>query len=176
VIGTVDETWRRIAGLHVTAAGDIAVVWLAHDKDADTIHLYNCAMFRNQPPAIITEGIAALGRWIPIAWEAKSKPTHDMLLDRGLNMIEALKEDDASSEINSREIWERMRTGRFKVSNRLREWLDEYKTFYRTDTTVPRDSHPMMAATRYAVAQLDWAKRLRPKGKKQTNHPRIAMI
>jgi pyruvate carboxylase len=99
-----------------------------------------------------------------------------MLQERGCNMIEPLKEDDASAEITSNEIRQRMVTKRFKVPKRVVEWLDEYKTFFRTDTTVPRDSHPLMAATRYAVAQITWARQLRAKGKKQINHPRLAMI
>lgn len=172
----IEDDWKRIAGLHVTEAGDIAVVWMAFDKDADTIHLYDSAIFRRLPPAVISEGITARGRWIPIAWEQKAKPTSDMLTERGCNMIEPLKEDDASAEIRSNEIRERMLTKRFKVARTLAEWSDEYKTFFRTETTVPRDSHPLMAATRFAVAQLSWARRLRAKGKKLTNHPRIAMI
>jgi hypothetical protein len=172
----IEDHWKRIAGLHVTEAGDIAVVWMALDKDADTVHLYDCAIFRRQPPAVIAEGITARGRWIPIAWEQKAKPTSDMLQERGCNMIEPLKEDDASAEITSNEIRQRMVTKRFKVPKRVVEWLDEYKTFFRTDTTVPRDSHPLMAATRYAVAQITWARQLRAKGKKQINHPRLAMI
>lgn len=174
----VEEHWRRIAGLHVSDAGDLAVVWLAHDKTADVLHLFDCAIFRDQPPAVIAEGINARGRSTPIAWEKKAEPTRDMLFERGVNVIDPLKEDDAVAEVWSREIWERMRTGRFKVASRLKEWLDEYKTFYRTDTAVPRDSHPLMAATRYAVAQLPWAQPVRRKtsGKKQVNYPKLAII
>lgn len=172
----IEDHWKRIAGLHVTEAGDIAVVWMALDKETDTIHLYDCAIFRRLPPAVIGEGLTARGRWIPIAWETKAKATSDMLTERGCNMIEPLKEDDASAEITSNEIRQRMMTKRFKVAKPLSEWLDEYKTFFRTDITVPRDSHPLMAATRYAVAQLSWARLLRAKGKKQANHPRLAMI
>jgi hypothetical protein len=172
----IEDHWKRIAGLHVTEAGDIATVWLALDKDADTIHCYACAFIRRQPPAVIAEDIAAHGRWIPIAWEKRAQATRDMLIERGMNMIDPLKEDDASAEITSNEIRQRMLSKRFRVSKALAEWTDEYKTFFRTDVTVPRDSHPLMAATRYAVAQLAWAKSLRAKGKKQTNHPRLAMI
>ena len=67
----IEDWWKRIAGLHVTDAGDLAVVWLALDKDADTHPFYDCAIFRGQPPAVITEGISARGRLTPIAWEAK---------------------------------------------------------------------------------------------------------
>lgn len=172
----IEDWWKRIAGLHVTEAGDVAVVWMALDKDADTIHLYDCALFRGQPPAIITEGIGARGRTIPIAWEQKAKPTRDMLFDRGMNMIDPLKEDDALAEITSKEIKGRMLSRRFKVSKSASDWADEYKTFYKTEVSVPRDSHPLMAATRYAVAQIKWARPARAKGKKLTNHPRIAMI
>ena len=40
------------------------------------------------------------------------------------------------------------------------------RPIYRDEVKVPRDSHPLMAATRYAVAQLAWARPLRAKGKR----------
>lgn len=173
----IDENWKRIAGLHVTEAGDIAVVWMAHDKLPDVIHLYDAAFFRQEPQPVVADGITCRGRWIPIAWNAKAKATAEWLRDKGCNLIDELKEDDALGEIHQREVDTRMRTQRMKVARTLANWQAEYKTFFRDGVKLPVDSHPLMAATRYAVAQLSWARRLRPKGAKpQRNYPRMAII
>lgn len=169
--------WRRIAGLHVQDEGEIAAVWLAHDRETDVLHCYDSVIFRREVMAVIGEGINNRGRWIPVAWEKTAKEVADKLLYRGCNMLlEAEKETQAVREVTSRDIWERMRTGRFKVDKRLSEWLDEYRQFYREDAQVPNSSHPLMAATRHAVAHLDYAKRQAPKGKPPRNFPPVSII
>lgn len=173
----IEADWRRIAAIHCQDEGEIAAVWLAHDKAADGVHLYDCAIFRREVLAVIAEGLNARGRWIPVAWEAGAKPIADKLLERGCNMLpDPLKETPAMAEVVSRDIWERMRTGRFKVEARLAEWLDEYKSFYRNETQVPLKSHPLMSATRHGVASLEWARRQHRKGRKPVNYPRVAII
>lgn len=155
----INPEWKRIAGIHVQDEGQIGAVWLAHDKERDQIHVYDACMFRQEVLAVIAEGLNCRGRSIPIAWESKSKDMADKLLDRGCNMVyEEHKDTPEVAEIVSREIWERMRTGRFKADKRLKEWIDEYQSFYREDSKIPTGASPLMSATRYAVAQLDYAK------------------
>lgn len=169
--------WCRIAGLHVQDEGQIAAVWLAHDKTADVLHCYDCAIFKREVMAVIGEGLNARGRWIPIAWEKTAKEVADKLLDRGCSMLpEAEKETQPLIEVISRDIWERMRTGRFKVDKRLAEWLDESRQFYREDAQIPSKGFPFMSATRHAVAQLDYAKRQATKRTTHGNYPRVAII
>jgi hypothetical protein len=173
----IEGHWRRISGVHVQDDGTIGVAWMAHDKDADCIHLYDACVFRREVIAVIAEGLNARGRWIPVAWEKAAKGMADKLLDRGCNMLPEPSDDaDALAEVTSRDIWERMRSGRFKVDKRLAEWLDEFKTFTREDSKVPKTNHPLMAATRHAVAQLDYAKRQAPKGQRKTLYPKVAIV
>jgi hypothetical protein len=83
------------------------------------------------------------------------------LQQHGCNMLAEFdipKNSDAIAESTSLDIWERMRTGRFKVQKHLDPWLEEYKTFYRQDSRVPRDTHPLMSATRHAVGNISRAK------------------
>lgn len=169
--------WRRICGLHVQDEGEIAAVWLAHDKDTDVLHAYDSVIFRREVMAVIGEGINNRGRWIPIAWEKSAKDVADKLLERGCNTLpEAEKETQAIREVTSRDIWERMRTGRFKVDKRLSEWLDEFNQFYREDAQVPNTSHPLMAATRHAVANLGYARRQAPRRRLAGNYPKVAIV
>lgn len=156
----IDESWSRIAGVHVENQGEMAIVWLAHDKVSDCVHLYDCAVFRREVLAVIAEGINARGRWIPLAWEKDAEEAVKKLKERGCKAIaDGYKDTPAVSEVTSRDIWERMRTGRFKVDKRNAEWLDEYRNFYREDGQVPKDSFPLMSATRHAMSVLKKARR-----------------
>lgn len=169
--------WRRICGLHVQDEGTIAAVWLAHDKSSDVVHAYDACLFQREVLAVIAEGLIARGRWIPIAWHKDAKDIADKLLDRGVNMLPEPSEDTAAmAEVLSRDVWERMRTGRFKVDKRLANWLDEHRGFNRQDSQVPRESFPLMSATRHAVAMLYYARRQAPRGRKSVNYPKVSMI
>lgn len=174
----IDSTWRRIAGIHVEDEGEIAAVWFSHDKTTDCVHLYDCAIFRREVLAVIGEGLNVRGRWIPIAWEKSAEDMANKLLERGCNILpEAEKETDAVREVGSREIWERMRTGRFKVDKRMAEWLDEYRSFYRQEGQVPKTSHPFMSATRHAITQLPYARAQKPQGRPPPkNHRKVAIV
>lgn len=172
----IDSTWRRIAGVHAQDDGIIGAAWLAHDKDTDVIELYDACAFRREPLAVIAEGLVARGRWIPIAWHKDAKEFSDNLLNRGCNMLhEHSDESDAMAEVHSREILERMETGRFLVVDRLKNWLDEAK-FLRAAGKVPLSGYPLMSATRHAYAQLAYAKRQAKRSERQVNFPKVAMI
>lgn len=164
--------------MHVQDEGEMAAVWLAHDKTGgDVLHLYDCCVFRREVLAVIAEGLNCRGRWIPVAWAEKAKDISGKLLERGCNMLpEGATDTDAVAEVVSRDIWERMRSGRFKVDKRLAEWLDEYRAFYREESRVPRVSHPLMSATRHAVAMLQYSRRTEPAGRKRGAYPKIAVI
>ena len=172
----IEGTWKRVAGLHVQDDGDIAVVWTAHDKDTDTIHLYDAAMFKQEIMAVIAEGLNARGRWIPIAYPEKAKEIAEELLKRGCNTLpEAYKETDAVREMTARDIQERMRSSRFKVDKRLQNWQDEFKTFYRDESQIPK-GFPLMSATRHAIANLEWAKSNMRRRSNQRNYSRMAIV
>ena len=172
----IKSYWPRIAGIHCQDDGSISAIWIAHDKDADTLHLYDSATFRREVMAVIAEGLNKRGKWIPIAWHDDAREIVDLLLDKGCNVLpDAGKNSDPIAETISLDIWEMMRTGRFKVSENLTEWLDEYRTFHRQDSRVPRLTHPLMASTRHAVAQLDYALAKAPISK-QGNYPKVAIL
>ena len=172
----IEPHWKRIAGMHVKKNGDIACVWLAHDPETDCIHVYESCLFRNQEVfAVVVEALNVRGRWIPVAWN--DKPTSDKLLDRGCNMLPEQADDSPAMAASiSREIFGRMDSNRWKVDKRLGQWVEEVKTYNRDGDDVPTASHPLMAATRHAVEKLEFARRLRPKGKKQAMYPSLAVI
>lgn len=169
--------WRRIAGLQCQEDGAIAAVWCAHDRDTDIVHLYDCALFAREVPAVVATGIAARGRWIPVAWRKDAEEIVAMLLERGVNTLpEPVDSSTPAMEVASLEVWERMRSHRFKADKRLGEWFEEYQTFYRQDGAIPVGTHPLMAATRHAVAMLPYARRQAPRGARNINYPKVSMV
>lgn len=172
----IEDHWKRIAGVYIESEGKIGAVWLALNPETDLLWCYDACLFSREVLPVIAEGLNARGRWIPIVWEEKAKDLADKLLDRGCNMLpEGEKDTDAMAEIVSREIWARMRTSRFKVDTRLSEWKAEFETFQNVDGKIPRESHPLMTATRLAVGGLDNAIRQRPYVRTKTP-PQVAMI
>lgn len=170
----IPADWRRIAGIHLEKDGTLGAVWLALDTMADVCHCYDAALFKTEVPAVIGEGLSARGRWIPIAWPKEQKEFATDLLDRGLNTLpEPSGDNEAVAEVVSREVWQRMRTSRFRVEERVGEWLDEFRRFYRDENVVPREGFPLMSATRHAVAQIRYAKPQQTPGSKRQNHPGI---
>lgn len=173
----MDESWRRIAGMHVSKNGDIALAWVALDPVADQVHLYDCCTFKREVLVVIAEGINCRGRWVPVAYEKSGEAVAEELLDKGCRMLpEPIVETEAMAEVFSRDIWERMRTNRFKVNKRLGDWLDEYKRFFREDGDVPTEGFPLMSATRHAISQLNFARRRKKAGATHKNYPQVAIL
>lgn len=164
--------------MYVKDDGHISAVWIAHDTESDVTHVYDCCSFGREVLAVIADGMNARGRWVPIAWAKPGKEIADELYKRGCNMLkDAVDDSDALAEITTREILTRIRTGRFKVNDRLQDWLEELKTYNRSDSRVPRESHPLMTATRLAIAGLRDAKAERkPVASNKRLYPKIAMV
>lgn len=168
---------RWICGLHPQENGQVAAVWIAHDKDVDCLHLRDEFLSHRDLAVVQAEAVTKRGPWIPVAWPLEQKEFVDLLIEHGVNAVPAKyapKNVDAIAESVSLDIHERMETGRFKVDKRMKNWLEEYDTFQRQDSRVPKDTHPLQAATRHAVRMLDWAC-TKPK-KVKTNTPRLAIV
>ncbi|BAQ16922.1 putative DNA packaging protein GP2 [Methyloceanibacter caenitepidi] len=150
---------------------------MAQDRDSDVLHLYDCAKFRGEQLAVIAEGLNARGRGVGISWEASAQEVADKLLDRGCNLLkEPVKDTPMLADMTSREILGRMRTGRFKVDKRLAEWLDEFKTFFREEAQVPLVGHPLMTATRHAVARLEYAAAITSLSAHKIAYPKVPIV
>jgi hypothetical protein len=168
--------WRRIAGIQPQDDGTIGAAWLAHDRETDTVHVYDACLFRREVLAVVMEGLNARGRWIPIAWPKAAKTLSDQLLERGCNMLyEPVDDSQAMAETANLEVWERMRSHRLKAEQRLGEWREEFRTYQRQDGKVPLDTHPLMAATRHAAMNLDYGRRQSTARSNQRNYPRLAI-
>lgn len=89
----IQSDWKRISGIHIEDDGLLGAVWIAHDRLADCVHLYDACLFRREVLAVIAEGLNARGRWLPVAWEKSDKAMSEKLLERGCNMVYEPHED-----------------------------------------------------------------------------------
>ena len=174
---SIHPSWARIAGIHLQDDGSSGAVWLALDTSRDVAYLYDCCIFRREVLAVIAEGLNARGRMIPVAWERAAKAMADKLFERGCNMLPEPNEDTPGmAEQNSREIWARLRSGRLIASEYAVEWLDEFRDFRRDESKLPIHSYPLMAATRHAVAMINYARREALPGTRKAPRPKVAIV
>lgn len=175
---TIEPHWKRIAGVQLEDNGTSGAIWLARSPERDVIYVYDSCRFDAVVMAVIAEGLNARGRWIPIAWEKSGGAFSRQLLDRGCNIIpEAAEDSDSMAEVISREILERMQTGRFKIDDRLSEWWGEFDGFKRNkDGTLPRKTHPLMSATRLAMSSFVCARPLQLPGYRTQKFPEVAIV
>lgn len=145
--------WRRCfgfdAGWHNTAA-----VWLAYDKDMDTVYLYSD--YKRGEVTIEQHAMAlrARGAWIPGAGDAAAREGHtnetvlDLYKAMGVNLMLADKAVDKGIQ----SVLSRLESGKLKVFNTCQKWLDEFRMYSYDDKEhiIKRNDH-LMDATRFGV-------------------------
>ena len=183
--------WARIAGTDFGIDHPAGTVWLAHDRDADTIYVYDCYRQKGQTAAYHGAAIRERGAWIPVAW-----PHDGMTRDKGggvalaeqyrnagANMLpESARYDIDKGGAQSREpitlaILERMLTGRIKVFSTCRDLLDELRLLHRKDGVIVPERDDLESALRYALLDIRYAvtpaegdpARNRPQSQRQTD-------
>lgn len=173
----IEPTWKRISGFHLEEDGTLGAVWIAHDDVASVVHLYDAALFTREVPAVICEGIAARGRHFPMAWRKKDAAMAEKLEEAGVyTLADPCTDDVAMAEVISRDIWQRLRTGQFRVERRVGEWLEEYRKFYREGQAIPKAGFPLMAATRHAIEMLPYAQAEFGATKHSNNYPEVNVV
>lgn len=165
------DFWFYIVGLDL-GGGDhpTAAVWLAHDRDTDVIHLYDCYKSREPQIAIHAAAITQRGRWIPVSWPHDAW-THDrssglhfagIYEKHGCTMLPEhaqFPEGGFGIEAGVAEMEDRLKTGRLRVASHLSQWFDEYRQYHRDKGQIVKKFDDLMAATRYGIMMLRYARR-----------------
>ena len=160
--------WPRIAGLDIGWDHPTAMVWLAWDRDADVVHVYDCYRVREQTPVVHAAALKARGDWIPVAWPhdgLQHDPGSGVTIANqyrahGANLLaEKATFADGSNGVEAgvMDLLDRMKTGRFKVAAHLNDWWEEFRLYHRKDGAIVKEGDDLMAATRYALMMLRFA-------------------
>lgn len=171
--------WPRITGMDFGWDHPTAAVWLAHDKDTDTVHVYDCYRVKEATPVIHGAAIKAKGAWIPVAWPHDGLQ-HDkgsgialatqyrtqglaMLKDKATHApdpAQKQKEGEGGNSVEAglMDMLDRMQTGRLKVAAHLHDWWEEFRLYHRQDGKIVKVGDDLLSATRYALMMLRFAK------------------
>lgn len=165
----IPDHWLCIGGLDFGWDHPTAAVKLYYDPDTDIIYLTQVYREKEKTPA---EHAMTLKHWgkIPWAWphdglqhdKGSGKTLADHYRKEGLQMLfeHATFEDGGYGvEAGIQALLNRMQTGRFKVFENLTEWWDEFRTYHRKDGKIVKEHEDLMAATRYALMMLRFARR-----------------
>ena len=189
---TIPSYWPRIAAIDFGWGHPTAVVWLAWDKDTDTVHLYDAYRVKEATPVIHAASINAKGKWIPVAWPhdglQHDKGSGEQLAEQyrklGVNMLKhkvshppakGQKEGEGGNSVEAGliDMMDRMQTGRFKVAKHLHDWWEEFRLYHRKDGKLVKENDDLMSATRYALMMLRFAavQKVAPQPKAQAFEP-----
>jgi hypothetical protein len=163
----IPKHFYQLVGIDFGIDHPAAGVWIAWDKDADTIYVTDCYKRANKTPVYHVAEIQKHGKWIPVAWphdgvnrdkgSEQSKPLWKAYRSHGAKMLpksasyEDGKHGPQPIEPVVIEIIERMETGRFKVFSTLHKWFEEKRMYHRKKGQIVDSHDDIMAATRYAV-------------------------
>lgn len=170
--------WPRIVGLDFGIDHPTAAVWLAWDRDADTVYVTDAYRVKDASIAIHAAGIKARGDWIPVSWPhdglQRDKGSGEQLAEQyrkqGLAMLRnrATFEDGSNGvEAGLADMLTRFQTMRLRVFSHLGDWFEEFRLYHRKGGLIVKDGDDLMAATRYALMMRRFAKTHEEAGARQ---------
>ncbi len=162
------DHWPRLCGLDIGWDHPTAAVWLAWDRDADTVHVYDAYRVRQQTPVVHAAALKARGEWIPVAWPADAlqhdkgsgRQIAEQYREQGVAMLPdpaRFADGSAGLEAGVFDMLDRMKTGRLKVAAHLNDWWEEYGLYHRKDGQIVKERDDLLCATRYALMMLRFA-------------------
>lgn len=165
--------WVRIAGIDFGWDHPTAVVWLAWDRDTDTVYVTDCYRAAERPMAQHASAIRAKGAWIPVAWPhdgnndtAAGPRLAQQYRDEAVAMLfehaqfpESSHSADkpqsrVSVEAGVSEMYQRMESGRWRVFAHCHDWLEEFRLYHRDNGRIVKQRDDALDASRYALMML----------------------
>lgn len=154
----IDDAWPRAYALDVGWKKN-AAVWGAYDSDADIVYLYDEYYRGYAEPAVHASAIKARGDWmvgiIDSAANGSNQENGRKLFDvytaEGLTITNANKAVDAGLLT----VYQRLSTGRLKISKRLINLLGEFRIYRRDEKgRIVKENDHLMDAMRYLIMGL----------------------
>jgi phage terminase large subunit-like protein len=158
----IPKWWARINGCDFGIDHPGAGAFLAHDRQSDTVYLYDCYKATGQTPIYHAAALGRHGGWIPISWPhdglVRDKGSGDTLKDlyrrHGAYMLReaAGYHDERGTHVEPGliEMLEYMRLGKFKVWRTCTQFLEEKRMYHRRDGVVVKERDDIISACRYA--------------------------
>lgn len=160
--------WPRVAGLDFGWDHPTAASWMAWDRDADIVYVYDCYSKSKETPIIHAASINARGKWIPMMWPhdglQHDKGSGEQIasqyrkLDVKMHHEKVTFADGTNGfEAGILDMLTRMQTGRLKVFSHLEPWFDEFSMYHRKEGLIVKERDDILSATRYGIMGLRFA-------------------
>ncbi len=174
----IPDHWPRLVGFDPGWTHPTAAVWLAHDRDTDTVYVYDTHRASEMSVPVHAAAIKAKGDWIPVAWPmdgyavtaaSHGEPLAQQYRNQGVNMrpahaqfAETQSEGDrkmsrVSTEAAIQEMLTRFQTGRLKVFNHLNLFFEEVRLYHRKDGIIVKVRDDILSATQKGIMDLRFA-------------------
>ena len=184
----IPEHWWRINGVDFGINHPAAGAFCAVDRDSDTFYVYDCYKAANETPIYHAAAMKKHGDWIPTAWphdglqrdKGSGEVLKDLYRQHQLYMLPepAKYKDERGNSVEPAlyEMYEYMRTGRFKVFKNLGAWMEEKRRYHRAeDGKLVKTNDDIISATRYAFVVRGRA-RQKPTGVVRNTGPKASII
>ena len=172
------EHWPRIVGIDFGWDHPFAAVWLAWERDTDTVYLYDEYRVRERTPK---DHVADMREkpgfeWIPVVWphdglqhdKQSGVALADAYRSAGLNLLQdkfsnppSPGEEEGSGgngvEVGVMSMLTRMQSGRLKVFSTCQQWLQEFRQYHREDGKIENVDDDLISASRYGCQSLRFA-------------------
>jgi phage terminase large subunit-like protein len=169
----LNEWWPRICAIDFGIDHAFAAVWIAWDRDTDTLYVYDCYKVSGEKMPVHVSKIKTNGEYIPVIWphdglqrqKDSGEPLAELYRKEGANMYhEQFSNPPApgveegkggnSVEYGIEEILHRMQTNRFKIDKGLKLLWDELRMYHRVDGKIVALNDDAMSAMRYAALSI----------------------
>jgi hypothetical protein len=161
--------WPRIGGMDFGFTHPSAFVEVVWDRDSDVTYVAKTLRMKESTPVLHA---AAVKPWGNLLWAWPRDGSRETLEGagialakqysaQGLDMLHEhaqFEDGSVSVEAGLMDMLDRMQTGRFKVFRELNDWWEEFRLYHRKDVRVVKEGDDLMAATRYALMMLRFAR------------------
>jgi hypothetical protein len=169
----IPKHWPRLGGIDFGISHPSAVCFVAHDRDTDTIYLYDTFCVKDtsvvlQAPLIAAKGKYPGGAAIPICYphdgDNREKGSGETLADQyralGVNMLHERVTHEGggnSLEAGIMDMLGRFQSGRLKIFSTQHEFFSEYRQYHRKNGIINPIRDDVISALRYACMGIRYA-------------------
>lgn len=166
----VPPHWVKLWGIDFGIGHPFAAVLMAWDRDNDTIHILQAIKLvsdeqsnQNSHPLFHANAIKNIAAQVPVAWPHDGTQREkggggtiaSIYKKHGLLMLPnhaTHPEGGFGLEASIKEMDDRIRTGRLKVSDHLSDWFEEYRFYHRDEHgQIVKIRDDLISATRIAI-------------------------
>ena len=130
------DTWPRCYALDI-GWQRTAALWAAHDRENDCVYLYSEYYMPQRPPMLHAAAIKTHGEWVPGVIDPSAR---NRKVDDGIEMMETyqrlglnLHKSENAVDAGIEQVYDRLTSGRLKVSRSLQNFRFEYSIYRRDD-------------------------------------------